>query len=84
MVSDEHFARLQARVIQLEAQVAFLYKHLGATFVPESRLGDDPRIIEQLKKGNMIEAIKVHRELNNSSLVEAKQAVEEMKGRLGI
>ncbi len=84
MVSDEQFSRLQARVIQLEGQVAFLYKHLGVTFVPEPKPGDDPRIIEQLKKGSMIEAIKVHRELNNSSLVEAKQAVEEMKGRLGI
>jgi ribosomal protein L7/L12 len=84
MVSEQDLGKLRERVIKLEGQVAFLYKHLGVTFVPESALEDDPRIIEHLKKGNMIEAIKVHREINNSSLTEAKQAVEEIMGRLGI
>jgi ribosomal protein L7/L12 len=84
MVYEEDFRKLRNRVIQLEGQVAFLYKHLGVTFVPESNIGDDPKIIEQLKKGNMIEAIKIHRDINDSSLPEAKQAVEEMKARLGI
>jgi ribosomal protein L7/L12 len=52
--------------------------------VPEPGPGDDPRIVEQLKKGNVIEAIKIHRELNDAGLTEAKGAVEEMQGRLGI
>ena len=84
MVSDEYFARLQGRVIQLEGQVAFLYKHLGVTFVPESGPGDDPRIIEQLQKGKMMNAIKFYREITDASLFEAKQAVEEIQRRLGI
>lgn len=84
MTGELEVAQLRKRVIQLEGQVAFLYEHLGITFVPETRLIDDPRIIEQLKKGNTIEAIKIHRELNNSGLAEAKQAVEEMQGRLGL
>jgi ribosomal protein L7/L12 len=84
MVTDQEFHEMRGRVILLEGQVAFLYEHLGITFVPETQVTDDPRIIEQIKKGNIIEAIKIHRELNNSSLVEAKQAVEEMQGRLGL
>ncbi len=84
MVTDQAFHDLRNRVIKLEGQVAFLYEHLGITFVPETQVTDDPRIIEQLQKGNLIEAIKIHRQLNNSSLEEAKKAVEEMQGRLGI
>ena len=84
MADELEIAQLRKRVILLEGQVAFLYEHLGITFVPETRLNDDPRIIEQLKKGNIIGAIKIHRELNNSGLAEAKQAVEEMQGRLGL
>ena len=84
MATDQEIHDLRNHVIRLEGQVSFLYKHLGITFVPETQLTDDPRVIEQLKKGNLIEAIKIHRELNNTSLVEAKQAVEEMQGRLGL
>jgi ribosomal protein L7/L12 len=84
MVTDQAFHDLRNRVIKLDGQVAFLYEHLGITFVPETQVTDDPRIIEQLQKGNLIEAIKIHRQLNDSSLEEAKKAVEEMQGRLGI
>ena len=84
MVSEQDLARLRARVIHLEGQVEFLYKHLGLTFVPEPNPGDDPRVIEQIKKGNMIEAIKIYRELTNAGLAEAKDAVEKLQGRLGI
>ena len=59
------------------------------TFVPEAAPGDDPRIIAALKKGNLLEAIKVYREIYSTSRVtvcmeEAKRAGEEIKGRLGI
>ncbi|MGB8213782.1 MAG: hypothetical protein WCE68_09525 [Anaerolineales bacterium] len=84
MVTDQDFKDLQRQVLQLEAKVAFLYNHLGVTFVPEAGPGDDPRVIEQIKKGNMMEAIKVYREINNETLPAAKQAVEEMIKRLGI
>ena len=66
-----------------------MYRHLGVTFVPEAAPGDDPKIIEALKKGNMLEAIKIYRTLYSTSMLtvsmdDAKRAVEEMKGRLGI
>jgi len=84
MVTDQDYQELKWRLIKLEGQVAFLYKHLGVTFAPESSPFDDPRVIEQIKKGNMIEAVKTHRELFDTSLTDAKQAVEEIKGRLGL
>ena len=84
MPTEQEMTQLRLRLVHLEGQVAFLYKHLGVTFVPEQGPSDDPRIIEQLKKGNLIEAIKIHRELTGAGLAEAKTAVEELKGRLGI
>ena len=89
MVTDQDMAALRDRVIHLEGQIAFLYKHLGVTFVAESAPNDDPRIIEALKKGSLLEAIKVYREIYSNSTItigmdEARLAVEEIKGRLGI
>ena len=84
MPTEQEYIDLRNRLIHLEGQVAFLYKHLDVTFVPETSLTDDPRIIEQLKKGNLLGAIKIHRELYNTSMADAKQAVEEIKGRLGL
>jgi hypothetical protein len=84
MVTEQDLAQLRRRITQLEGQVAFLYKHLGVTFVPEPGPDDDPRIIEQIKKGNMIEAIKLYREITEAGLAEAKLAVEDIQRRLGI
>ena len=83
MVTDEDMQRLRGRVKLLEGQVAFLYQHLGVTYVPEPGPDEDPRIIEQIRKGNLIEAIKIYRELHDAGLTEAKQAVEEIQKRLG-
>ena len=89
MYTEQDIAKLRDRIVHLEGQVAFLYRHLGVTFVPEAVPGDDPRIIAALKKGNLLEAIQVYREIFSTSRVtvcmeEAKRAVEEIKGRLGI
>jgi hypothetical protein len=84
MVTEQELTTLRNRVTHLEGQVAFLYKHLGITFIPEAGPGDDPRIIDQLKKGNLLGAIKVYRELHDTGLDEARLAVEEIQGRLGI
>jgi len=89
MVTDQDLAALRDRVIRLEGQIAYLYRHLGIAFVAESAPDDDPRVIEAIKKGNLLEAIKVYREVHSNSTItvamdEAKAAVEEIKGRLGI
>lgn len=89
MYTDQDIALLRDRIVHLEGQVAFLYRYLGVTFVPEAASGDHPRVIEAIKRGNMLEAIKVYREVHSNTTVtigldEAKRAVEEIKGRLGI
>ncbi len=80
---EQEVDSLRGRVRNLEDQVEFLYRHLGLTYDPNSVPTDDPRIIEQLKKGNLIEAIKIYRQTYNVGLAEAKKAVEELKARGG-
>ena len=84
MTGELEVAQLRKRVTQLEGKVAFLYEHLGLTFVPESLLTDDPRVVDGLKKGNLLKAIAAYRQINNVDLEDAKQAVQEMQGRLGL
>jgi ribosomal protein L7/L12 len=43
---------------------------------------DHPDVVAALRTKNMIVAIKIYRDLTNSSLAEAKAAVEEIKARL--
>lgn len=77
-------AALRTRVFQLEAQVKFLYKHLGVTYVEELAASDPPTVIAALRKGNLIEAISAYRAVYNVGLAEAKTAVEEMRARVGL
>ncbi len=85
MVSDAEFFQLRSKVYELEAQLNFLYKHLGVSYVPDTSSEDarDAKIIELLKKGDMIGAIKAHREAYGSDLVSAKNAVEALRSRTG-
>jgi ribosomal protein L7/L12 len=53
-------------------------------FVEQHSPDDDPRIIDALRKNNMIEAIKIYREINDIGLAEAKAAVEGIRARHGI
>jgi len=84
MQPEVEIQKLSKRIIQLEGQVAFLYKHLGIEFVPEAAPNDDPRIVELLKKGNRLEAVKLYREIYSSGPQDAIAAVNEMQGRLGL
>ena len=83
-VMEHEITELRERIAHLEGQVEFLFKHLGVTFVPEAAPGDDPRIIEQLKQGDLLGAVRIHREINKSDYITARQAVDEIKGRLVI
>jgi ribosomal protein L7/L12 len=44
----------------------------------------EARVVETLKKGNKIEAIKIYREVYNCGLAEAKQAVDAIEVKLGL
>jgi hypothetical protein len=83
-LEQQEISSLKGRVSRLEARLEFLYRHLGVTFIEDSRPTDDPRIIEALKANNLLEAIKLYRMATNASLEAAKAGVEEMRARLGI
>jgi ribosomal protein L7/L12 len=81
MSDDYRFARL-------EAQVAFLYEHLGLS--PDSAFGGGPQtstdaeLLRLINDGRKIEAIKRYRELTGVGLAKAKDAVEELERRYSL
>jgi hypothetical protein len=86
---QQEITLLKSRISRLEARLDYLYKHFGVTFVEDTRLTDDPKVIAALKANNMMEAIKLYRIVVSTgsvtvSLEEAKIAIEEMRSRLGI
>ena len=78
---QDRVLKLGSRVVELENQVQFLYSKPGVTYGAPPEPPDDSKIIEQIKKGNTLEAIKIHRASYNTSLDEAKRAVEELRAK---
>lgn len=83
MTTETEILALRARVAELESRVDLLYDRLGIGHIKNTGMAD-ARVIDMLKRGNKIEAIKVYREIYNCGLAEAKQAVEKIEGRLGL
>ncbi len=83
-VEQDQIYSLKSQVNKLQAQIDFLYKHLNLEFIEDINPSDDPEVIKILRTGNVIEAIKVHRERHNTGLAEAKMAVDDMRARLGL
>ena len=79
---EQEIALLHQRIVRLEEQVERLYKRLGFNMDENGSPDDDPRVIEALKKGQAIEAIKIYRELTGLGLAEAKSAVEKIWARI--
>jgi large subunit ribosomal protein L7/L12 len=82
MSPESEILALRARIAELEGRVDFLYRHLGITFTANTSMGD-VRVIDMLKRGNKIEAIKIYREIYDVGLAEAKQAIDNLESRLG-
>jgi ribosomal protein L7/L12 len=83
MPGDYEVMELRAHVLELEGKIDFLFKHFDLQYVKVMSEADQ-KVADMLKKGNMIEAIKVYRELYNVDLGSAKRLVEEMKSRLNL
>lgn len=76
---------VRARVSKLEAEMRFLYKHLGVTFVPSFELDPaDKEVAEFIKKGDAMRAVATYRAVHKVGLVEAKAAVEKIRAGLGL
>jgi ribosomal protein L7/L12 len=70
---------LEARLETLERKVSDLYRRLGEAepgFEDAAAGAQDPRVIEAIRSGNEIEAIKLYSELTGVGLAEAKEAVD--------
>jgi ribosomal protein L7/L12 len=80
-MSEFEIIQLRARVAELEDKLEKVYRHLGLTYDANAP-AEDPRLIAYIRQGNMLEAIKVYREIYNVGLAEAKAAIEQMRGRL--
>lgn len=82
MTLETDIVALRVRVRELEDHIKYIYTHLNITYFESPEAGD-AKVVEMLKKGNKIEAIKLYREIHNVGLAEAKQAVDGMVERLG-
>jgi hypothetical protein len=83
-LEQQQIASLKTEIYKLQARVEFLYSHLGLEYVEETSPSDDPEVVNALRTGNVLEAIKVFRMRTNADLSTAKLAVEEMRARLGL
>ncbi|MDQ3004510.1 MAG: hypothetical protein M3R47_03895 [Chloroflexota bacterium] len=82
MTIETDILALRVRVRELEDHIRHLYTYLNTTYFENPEAGD-VKVIEILKKGSKIEAIKIYREMYNVGLAEAKQAAELLEARLG-
>jgi ribosomal protein L7/L12 len=76
MTSGEHQRQALSR---LEAKLDVLLKHEGIQFDPFSN--SPPAVVDALRRGQKIDAIKAYREATGAGLKEAKEYVEELQRR---
>jgi ribosomal protein L7/L12 len=85
MITEADIQLLKSRVNELEDRLKFLYDRLNIDYAdPNTDPIRSPQILDALRRGNKIEAIKIYRELTGVGLAEAKQAVDNMDARLGL
>ncbi len=79
---NERIAALGARVAQLEEEVAFLLSHTQAQYVrstPEEKAANEAAVIDLLKKGKTMEALKLYRDKHPTTLQDAQKAIQELR-----
>ena len=74
--------QLRSKVAQLEAQMTFLYTHLGVTYVPNPDIINQP-VIDLLKTGHYMDAMKAYMDIHKASLGNAKAAVDALNQKYG-
>lgn len=79
--TEQDILILRTRVKELENRLDFLYRKLGFEYVDNPSMANS-QVIALIKEGKKIEAIKVYRELSNTGLAEAKEAVEKIEATL--
>lgn len=72
----EEIAEIKTRLDRLEARLGFLYRHLGISAQAAPGWRASPALLELVKKGDRIAAIKAFREETGASLKDAKNFIE--------
>lgn len=75
---NKEIAEIKARLEKLEAKLSFLYRSLGITAQEAPGWHASPALLELVKKGDKITAIKAFREETGASLKDAKDFVESL------
>lgn len=71
MTVETDIMALRVRVRELEDHINYLYSHLNIIYFESTQAGD-AKVVEIIKGGNKIEAIKIYRELHDVELLEAR------------
>ena len=77
--TDREIFELRQRVEKLERQVAFLLKNSGMMYQDEPNQGVSPEIMDLVRKGRKIQAIKLFRQETGADLKYAKEYIESLE-----
>ena len=81
MDSIFEIAQLRNRVAQLEGQLTFLFTHFQITYVPDADVLNKP-VIELLKSGRKMDAIKAYMDIHGASLSTANAAMDALSKKI--
>jgi hypothetical protein len=68
------------RLARLESKIDLVLRHLGLVYDPLA--GAEPDVLQAIREGKKIEAIKRYRAATGADLAEAKDRVEELQAHL--
>ena len=77
---DRETFELRQRVAKLERQVAFLMDNLRLEYREEPNQGVSPEVMDLIRQGRKIQAIKLFRQETGVGLREAKEFIESLEG----
>ena len=77
--SNQEIENIKMRLEKLESQMTFLQRSLGITSNDAPAWKASPEIIDLIKRGEKIAAIKTFREQTGASLKDAKNFIESIK-----
>ncbi|MGF1504148.1 MAG: ribosomal protein L7/L12 [Anaerolineae bacterium] len=81
MRDKDRIAELERRVDELEQQMRRLLKDRGQPVRPSGE-AVDPVVLDAIRAGRKIQAVKAYREQTGAGLKAAKEAVEELERRM--
>lgn len=83
MDDTTRITNLQMKVAELERKLDFVMKHLDLEYHEDPLSPVLAEVVALIRQGNRLEAINLYREKTGVNLKAAKDAVEELAGRLG-